>query len=305
LLASFREAARALPALFVRGEAVQVGPMVGSMLGALGQAVQGWMDLRLLSDHVKVPRSVAPVAGHASAFLHPLPDLALLRCLEECRHQQDRPARSRRITATFSKHSLDTALTSSAGWTYPDKGVGASIGVHAPGGGACLSADSCVPVSQFLHPEDPASIVAAFLARQAGRDVREILELLKLFEVEKQVREAAGDVPRLDLFHCKRTVRGRLCFWRERIEHYIHLVMRRQDAVRLGIVDRVRALPPREQALLRWHFGFCPEDPVALRIETTDEPDGGGGEEPPPAPPAPDQWEEPEDAPTSDKVGAG
>jgi hypothetical protein len=312
LLASFRESARAQPALFVRGEAVRGGPLVENVLGALGRAVHAWVELRLLSDHVDVPQNVAPVAGHASVFLHPLPDLSLLHCLEvekPGRGRPDRPVRALRIGATYCKHKLSTALACTQGMTFPDegdKGVGASIGVPAPGGGACLSGDSHVPVSQFLHPEDPASIVAAFLARQASIDARDVQGLLKDFEVENQVREAAGDVPRLDFLHCKRAVRRRLFFWRKRVEHFVYMVMRRQDAARLGILARVRALPPRDQALLRKHFGFCPEDPVAARIELPDDSDGGGGEEPPPPPPPePERREELEGAPASDKVAVG
>jgi hypothetical protein len=306
LFESFREAARVLPALFLRGELVRTGPLVGDMLDALGRSVRAWADLRMLADHVEVPRSILPGPAQPWAFLHPLPELAVLRCLEEPRQRQDRSARSFYIAATFCQHLQDTAIASFAGRIIPDKGVGAGIGVHAPDGGACLSAGTCVPVRQFLHPEDPASIVAAFLARQAGRDVREIMKLLEVFEVEQQVREAARDVPRLDFLHCKRAVRGRLLFWRKRVEHFVYLVIRRQDAVRLGVLARVRALPPREQTLLREHFGVCPEDPVALRVEATDDRDDDGGQEPPKPPaPAPEQREEPEGAPTGDKVGVG
>src|SRR5256885_10587576 len=59
LFASFREAARALPALFVRGEVDTTGPLVGEMLAALEQSVRAWASLRELSDHVATPRGVA------------------------------------------------------------------------------------------------------------------------------------------------------------------------------------------------------------------------------------------------------
>ncbi|HZY88247.1 MAG TPA: hypothetical protein VFE78_25650, partial [Gemmataceae bacterium] len=305
LFASFREAARALPALVVRGQVDQTGALVGNVLEALEESIRGWANLRLLSDCVRMPRRVAPLAIPAAVVLHPLPDLSQLHCLEEVERRQGLPVPTLRVVATYCQHHLGPTLILSSGRKYPDGGTGADVCLHAPGRGACLPA-SCVPVSQFLHPEDPASIVAAFLASQAGRETQDILEMLQTFDVAQQVREAAADVPRLDLLHVKRAARGRICFWRKRLEHFVCLVMRRQDAVRLGILRRVRALPPREQALLREHFRFCPEQPVALRIECTDGRDGGGGEgPPPPPPPAPEQREEHEDAPPSVKVGVG
>lgn len=303
LFASFHEAARALPPLVVEGELKRTGTLIENMIDALERSLWEWSNLRLLSNRVRTPQHVAPLPTASSVFLHPLPDLTLLSCLEGDKHQSNRPVGYLYITATYCQHNLDTTLISLAGWPEPENSGGASISVHAPDGGACLTAVTYVPVRQFLHPEDPASIVAAYLVRQATWDVQEILALLHFWDVEPQVREAARDVPRLDILHVKRTVRRRVFFWRKRIEHFMALVMRRQDAVRLGIRKRVRTLPPKDQALMREQFGFCPEHPVALRTEIIDDSDGGGGEGPPP-PPAPQPRPEQEDVPTSDKVGA-
>ena len=136
--------------------------------------------------------------------------------------------------------------------------------------------------------------------RQAGRDVQEIGQLLQLLGVEQQVQEAARDVPLLVFLHCRRVVRGRLLFWRKRIESYVYLVMRRRDAVRFGVLDRVRVLPAREQTLLHEHFDCCPEEPVGLRIGADDD-DGGEGP-PAPPPPEPEQRDQPDDVPTRDRV---
>jgi hypothetical protein len=307
LFASFREAAQSLPEVFWQGKAQGTPALVGNVLDALEKSVRGWANLRVLADTVEIPWRVDPPATPSSVFLHPLPDLSLLRCLEEPGGPEGPPVESLRIVATYCRHDPGAPLVHSSGRKYPGKGgVGADISVHAPGQGACLSADTYVPVSQFLHPEDPASIVADFLARQAGRAVGEILEMLQICELERQAREAAADVPRLDFLHIKRAVRGGVFFQQEPVEHCVYLVMRHQDAVRLGILERVRPLPPSEQALLREHFRFCPENPVALRLECKDDGDDGGGEGPPPPPsPAPERREDKEDAPTSDKVGVG
>ncbi len=311
LLKSFHESAKAQPELFVRGRAFPIGRMVAQVLRGQGKSVRAWLELRLLSDSVNVPASLGPAAEAAPAFLHPLPDLSMLHCLEKPesgRNPRGRPRRGLHLAITDCKHDQSTILSHAHGTTYPDegyKGVGASIGVHAADAGPCLSFRTFVPVSQFLHPEDPASIVAAVLARQAGKDVQDMLALLKDFGVENQVREAAGEVPRLDFFHCKRTVRGPLFFGWKRVEHFVSLVMRRRDAVRLGILDRVRAFPQRDRVLMRRHMGFCPEHPVALRMDLSD--DGGGDGPPPPTPPPPEpeRRNEPEDAPTRAGVGSG
>lgn len=308
LLTSFREAAQMLPPLFVRGEAVRSGPLAEEMLTALEHAVRQWINLRMLSDQIMLPRRSAPLADPSSVFLHPLPDLSMLRWQEKPTHPQAPSGRTSSITMTCCKHRLDTVLISSAGSYYPhhDKGVGADIVVHAPSGGACLSA-GYVPINKFLHPEDPASIVAAYLARQAGRDVWNIMQLLEIFDVEQQIREAAADVPCLVFLECRRVVRRRLLFWRKRIQHYVYLVMERRDAVRFGIRARVRTLPRREQELLRNVFGHHPEDPVCLKLAADDDSDGGGDDEEPPEPPPPEpeELEEQEDAPTGDKVLVG
>ena len=106
LFATYRQAAQALPPVFVRGEDVRTGRLVAIMLEALERSVHSWADLRILSDFIKTPRSVALTAAPSAAFRHPLPDLALLRCLEGPNARRIPPAGS-----TSRRHFAGTSRT--------------------------------------------------------------------------------------------------------------------------------------------------------------------------------------------------
>ncbi len=294
MLHSWEKASKAIEASADSPDLKNAAGHTGCMLANLERSLYAFGLLQFKANAVKMPKSTRRNPPEKDYTVRPLPERSFCQYLESRDEKTplDVSAYSTRRGCSFTDRAVSGTYR-----RYQSKGSGvesseATVSLHRHQGNPCLTDISHIPLEHMLMPEDPALITANFLAKQADRHNAYIEGMCKDFGIEEAVHKAKGKVKRIDFIHRIRKMKGR---WRwlkldRAYEQYEYLLVSRADAEALGIADRVVPLPKKERVFLEEHHGYCPPDPVMIRIDMEPPDDDDDGPPPPePAPPEPEE----------------